>query len=127
MTRSIIVQAAAAAVATVFVSSTVLAESPSIENPPFVGSKTRAEVQAEFKTSYPGGNPWSSQYNMNAPRSTLTSEQARSAYKMSRDEVNALNAEDSGSAYFSSMPLILKGSATMGAPALDSSNAERDL
>jgi hypothetical protein len=54
------------------------------------------------------------------PTSTTTaSEQVRNAYKMSRDEANALNGEDSGSAYFlkSAAPSGANPVATMGGPA----------
>jgi hypothetical protein len=123
MTRSFITTAAVAAA---FVSSSAFAESPSIDSTIFASGKTRAAVQAELKSPYAAGNPWSSQYNMFGPRSAITSEQVRSTYKMSRGEVNALNAEDSGSAYFTSLPLQMKASATMGGPPMDPSNLERD-
>jgi len=126
MTRSFTTTGALAVVATVFVSSSAFAESPTIDNAIFVSGTTRAAVQAELKTPYASGNPWSSQYNMFAQRTAITGEQVRSAYKMSREEVNALNAEDSGSAYFTSLPLRMKASAVMGGPPLDPSNLERD-
>jgi hypothetical protein len=119
---------AAAAIAAALVSTSAYAESPTVDNTPFVSSKTRAEVQAELKTPFIGGDPWSSRYNMFARTSTssLTTEQVRGAYKMSRDEVNAFTAEDSGSAYLASMPLKFKTTATMGGPGVEPSNHERD-
>jgi hypothetical protein len=51
----------------------------------------------------------------------------RGAYKMSRDEVNALTSEDSGSAFLAGLPLKVRtATATMGGPGLDPSNRERD-
>jgi uncharacterized protein DUF4148 len=117
---------AAAAVAAALVSTSAYAESPTIDNTPFVSSKTRAEVQAELKAPFIGGDPWSSRYNMFARGGALTTEQVRGAYKMSRDEVNALTAEDSGSAFLARLPLTLKTTAIMGGPGVDPSNRERD-
>lgn len=117
---------AAAAIAASLVSTSAYAESPTIDNTPFVSSRTRAEVQAELKTPFIGGDPWSSRYNMFARSSALTAEQVRSAYKMSRDEVNALTSEDSGSAFLARLPLKVKTTAIMGGPGVDPSNRERD-
>lgn len=118
---------AAAAVAAALVSTSAYAESPLIDNTPFVSTRTRAEVQAELKTPFIGGYPWSSQYNMFTRSSALTTEQVRGAYKMSRDEVNALTAEDSGSAYLATLPLKVRATAIMGGAAgVNPSNLERD-
>ena len=119
---------AAAAMAAALVSTRAYAETPTIDNTPFVSSKTRAEVQAELMTPYSGGYPWSSQYNMGVRDSALTSEQVRGTYKMSRDEVNALTSEDSGSAYLASLPPKVKTTATMGGPRrVDSPIVEGDV
>lgn len=117
---------AAAAVAAALVSTSAYGETPTIDNTPFVSSKTRAEVIADLKTPFIGGYPWSSSYNMFSRSGTLTTEQVRGAYKMSREEVSALTAEDSGSAYLAGMPLKVKTTATMGGPGVDPSNVERD-
>lgn len=117
---------AAAAIAASLVSAIAYAESPTIDSTPFVSTKTRAEVQAELKTPFIGGYPWSSQYNMFARSSTLTTDQVRSAYKMSREEANALTSEDSGSAFLARQPLTLKTTAIMGGPGVDPSNRERE-
>jgi len=112
--------AAAAIAAAAITCGTAFAESPTIETTPFVSSLSRDEVNAELKVPYPGGNPWAGRYDM-FPRTstTTTSEQAQSAYKMSRDEANALNSEDGGSAYFlkSATRSGANPSATMGGPA----------
>ena len=115
---------AAAAMAASLVSTRTYAESPTIDNTPFVSSRTRAEVQAELKTPFIGGDPWSSRYDMFARGSAVTTEQVRGAYKMSRDEVNALTSEDSGSAFLANLPLRHKTTATMGGPGADPSNRE---
>lgn len=117
---------AAAAIAASLVSTSAYAESPTIDSTPFVSTRTRAEVQAELKTPFIGGNPWSSRYDMFARSSALTTEQVRGAYKMSREEVNALTGEDSGSAFLARLPLTLKTTAIMGGPGVDPSNRERD-
>jgi hypothetical protein len=121
-----VITVAAAAVAASLVSTSAYAESPTIDNTPFVSSKTRGEVQAELKTPFIGGDPWSSRYDMIARSSVLSPEQVRGAYKMSRDEVNALTSEDSGSAFLARLPLKVRTTATMGGPGVDPSNRERD-
>jgi hypothetical protein len=115
---------AAAAVAAALVSTSAYAESPTIDNASIVSSRTRAEVQAELKTPFIGGDPWSSRYNMFARSSDLSTEQVRGAYKMSREEVNALTSEDSGSASLARLPLTVKTTAIMGGPGVDSSDSE---
>jgi hypothetical protein len=86
--------------ATAFAGS-AFAETPTIASEQFVSGKTRAEVQAElaaFKQS--GVNPWSTQYSvLRAFTSTKTRDQVVAEYLASRQEVNALNGEDSGSVY----------------------------
>lgn len=117
--------AAAAAAAAALVSTSAYGESPTIDSAPFVGSKTRAEVQAELKAPFIGGSPWASQYNMFTRGSTLTTEQVRGEYKMSREEAKALMGEDSGSVFLAT-PLKVSATATMGAPGVGPSNVERD-
>jgi hypothetical protein len=123
MTR---ITAATLALAAAALAGNAFAESPTPDQP-FTGSLSRAEVETVLKKPFVGGNPWSSSYNMFQAKSAVSTEQVRSAYKSSRDEVSALHGEDSGSAYLASMPLRIKSStATMGAPAQDPSNIERD-
>ena len=78
-----------------------LADDITIDNTPFVGGKTRAEVQADlsqFKRA--GTSPWSTQYN---PLAKFQSVKSRAdvvaEFAAARHEVAALNGEDSGSAY----------------------------
>ena len=61
-TGTIAVLAAAAAAAMTFV--TTYADDITVEKSEFVSSLSRDEVSAELKTPYPGGNPWSSSYNL---------------------------------------------------------------
>ena len=67
----------------------------------FTSTKSRAEVQAELaKPHGPGGSPWSMRYDPLAGfKSKLTRAQVQAEYIASREEVAALNGEDSGSAY----------------------------
>lgn len=83
------------------VAGNAFADDITIDHTPFVGGKTRAEVQAElaqFKRA--GTSPWSTQYNPLAKlKSTRSRAEVVAEYTAARDEVAALNGEDSGSAY----------------------------
>ena len=101
------------------------ADDITIDNTPFVSSKSRAEVQGELvrqpEVVTAGASEWSMQYN-EVPRlkSAYTSDQVRAQYKTSRLEVGALTAEDSGSAYLArtAMPARANNAnAVMGGPA----------
>jgi hypothetical protein len=77
-----------------------LAESPlAVPEAPFASTKTRAEVQAELADFQRGGvNPWSTSYNpLHAFRSSNTREAVTAEYVGSRNQVHAMNGEDSGS------------------------------
>ncbi|NPC58369.1 DUF4148 domain-containing protein [Caenimonas soli] len=105
--------------AAVIASTPAYADDITIEQSPFVSSRTRAEVSAELKTPYPGGNPWSGAYNMFQARSTSTSEQIQGEYTMNRDSANAFHGQDSGSVYLmkAQAPLAPSYTGVMGAPA----------
>lgn len=79
------------------------AESPNagVRNDNFTGTLTRAQVQAELAAYKQSGvNPWSTQYNpLRSFKSATTRAEVTAGYLASRDEVAALNSEDSGSAY----------------------------
>ncbi|MBI2769085.1 MAG: DUF4148 domain-containing protein [Burkholderiales bacterium] len=94
--------ASALVVAAAALSANAFADDITVDNTAFVGSKTRAEVQAElgqFKKA--GTSPWSTQYNPLAKfQSQATRAQVTAEYVAVRNEVAALNSEDSGSAYF---------------------------
>ena len=95
------------------------ADDITVEQSPFVSSRTRDEVSAELKTPYPGGNPWSGAYDMFQARSTATSEQIQGEYVVTRDRANAFQGEDSGSAHLSKAQgsLAPNSASAMGAPA----------
>ena len=81
--------------------SAAYADDITVDNTPFVSSRTRADVQAslvQFKTA--GTSPWSMQYNpLRTFKSGTTRAEVTAQYLNSRDQVAALNSEDSGSAY----------------------------
>jgi hypothetical protein len=76
-------------------------ELPSVPTEPVVSTKSRAEVQAELLAYQRAGvNPWSTSYNQLAGfKSTASRQEVVAEYLAARDEVAALNSEDSGSAY----------------------------
>ena len=80
---------------------TAFADDITVDNTAFASSKTRAEVQAElaqFKQA--GTSPWSIQYNpLKNFKSTASRADVTAQYIASRDQVNALTSEDSGSTY----------------------------
>jgi hypothetical protein len=93
--------------------SPAFADDITIESTPFVSSATRADVQAQLGAFQQAGvSPWAQAYN---PLATFTSRQTRAQvtgdYLQSRDVVDALTAEDSGSSYLSQRNLA-------GAPVL---------
>lgn len=91
-------------------------DDPAAGDPPFVSTLSREEVTAELKKPFPGGNPWSGQYNMFQGKSERSSEQVQGEFLKARDEVNAFSSEDSGSAYIMKSRQLPNGSA-MGGPA----------
>ena len=114
---------AAIACVAAIASSNAYAETPTIDNTPFVSTRTRAEVQAELmgqpELLRAAASEWSMQHNqVPQPTSAYTSEQAKSQYKTSRDEVRALTSEDGGSSYFARRPIRMNTS-TMGSFASD--------
>lgn len=107
-----LVLAAAAAAGNAF------ADDITIDTTPFVSSKSRAEVQAElaqFKQA--GTSPWSIQYNPLARfASNTTRAEVTAQYVASRDQVNALTGEDSGSAYLAHYRVRNTGTTLAGLP-----------
>lgn len=91
---------ALSAVAIAFAGS-ALAETPTIVKDDFVSTKSRAEVQAELATyKQIGVNPWSISYNpLRSFQGQKTRAEVTAEYLASRDQVRALNGEDSGSVY----------------------------
>ncbi|MDF2463605.1 MAG: hypothetical protein K0Q43_1840 [Ramlibacter sp.] len=110
--------AAALALAAI-ASGNAYADDITIDSTPFVSSRTRAEVQAEVmgqgEALRMASSEWGTQLNTTLPQSTVTRAQVRQEYIATRNEVNALNSEDSGSSYLASLPrrgggLIMAGS-----------------
>lgn len=119
-TLAITSTAAAALCVAAIASGNAYADDITIDNTPFVSSRTRAEVQAEVMGQSELLRTASSEWSMNQvpqPQSAYTRAQAKAEYIASRSEVNALTAEDSGSSYFARLPrhmntgVILAGSA----------------
>ena len=117
-TASVLIAATVGIAAGLTVSHHAYADDITIDTNPFSGMATRDEVRAQLKVPYQGGYPWSSSYRQAAPKgSTYTSQQARTEYRSSRQEVNALNGEDSGSAYLARTAGRANATSTMGGPA----------
>jgi hypothetical protein len=97
MNRHLAVLAAIAAAA----ATSAFADDITIDNTPYAGSKTRAEVQADLAAYKKAGvNPWSTQFNpLKTWKGSLTREQVVGEFLTSRKEATAFNGEDSGSAY----------------------------
>ena len=101
---------AAASLAAALVTGNALAEGPIEQPAPFVGSRTRAEVQAEVLqgraqlSSY--GGEWKHQQQAALQASSgYTRQQAQAEYLAAREEVRAMTAEHGGSGYFAHVPM----------------------
>jgi hypothetical protein len=100
--------AAAAFAFAAIASSNAYADDITIDNTPFVSTKTRAEVQAEVMGQAEqlriANSEWSTQSDhASLNHSDLTRAQAKADYVAARREVNAFNGEDSGSSYLASL------------------------
>ena len=93
--------ASALVIAAAAIAGNAFADDITIDTTPFNSVKSRTEVQAELAQYKKAGvNPWSTQYNPLAQFKSNTSRaQVAAEYTAARDEVAALNSEDSGSAY----------------------------
>src|SRR5215207_4429851 len=82
-------------------SSGARADDITIDNTAFQSTRTRAEVQSELAQYKKAGvNPWSISYNQLASfHSARSRDEVQAEYRAARDQVAAMNAEDSGSAY----------------------------
>ena len=115
-TLTITATAAAAFAMAALACNNAYADDITVDNTPFISSKTRYEVQAEVmgQATSIASSEWARQ--MNEPRRTtsdLTRAQVTAEYIAARREVSALNAEDSGSFYFASLPRRVDGSVIM--------------
>jgi hypothetical protein len=94
------------------------ADDITVDTTPFVSSKTRAEVQADltqFKNA--GTSPWSTQYNpLRSFKSDTSRAEVTAQYVASRNQVAALNSEDSGSAYLAQARVRNTGTTLAGQP-----------
>jgi hypothetical protein len=110
--------AVATLAAAVMTCASAYADDITVDPSPFVSTLSAEQVRADLAKPFPGGNPWSSMYNMFQGKSTTAIDQARTEYITSRDEVKALTSEDSGSAFImKSRALPAANGAAMGAPA----------
>lgn len=87
--------------ATAAAAGQAFAETPTIDNTPFVSVKSRSDVQAELAAYKAAGvNPWSTSYNpLKSFKSSTSRDQVVAEYVAARDQVAAVTGEDSGSAY----------------------------
>jgi len=92
---------ASAVLLTAVAASVFADELPAVPSDSFVSTKTRAEVQAELMAYKQAGvNPYATLYNQLAGfKSTASRQEVVAEYLAARNEVAALNSEDSGSAY----------------------------
>lgn len=120
-TLTVTTTAAAALALAMIASSNAYADDITVDNTPFVSSKTRAEVQAEVMGRGPmsiASSEWSTQMNHAAqPKSDFTRAQSTAEYLAARRQVSALNAEDSGSSYLATLPRRVDGSTIMAVDA----------
>lgn len=117
-----IVTSISAALGGAALSGSARADDITLDDTPFKSTRSRAEVLGEL-ISQPvrvsaGADEWALQGNgLHGLKSTYTSQQARSDYKFSREQVHALTAEDSGSSYFKRSVAAGNPTSVMGGPA----------
>ena len=107
-TLSITSTAAAIFAAAAMASGSAYADDITIDTTPFVSTRTRAEVRAEVMGQAEQLRIASSELSMQMYQAPMTASgytraQARADYIAARNQVNALNAEDSGSSYLAAM------------------------
>jgi len=92
---------ASAVLFTAVAASAFADELPALSTDSFASTKTRAEVQAELMGYKQAGvNPYATLYNQLVGfKSTRSRQEVVAEYMAARNEVAALNSEDSGSAY----------------------------
>ncbi len=91
------------------------ADDITVDNTAFASTKTRAHVQtdlAQYKKA--GINPWSTSYNqLTGFQSAKSRAQVQAEFLADRDEVAAMVAEDSGSAYLSHVAAVREVGTTL--------------
>ena len=112
--------AAAVLAVAAIASGNAYADDITIDSTPFISTKTRAEVRAEVmgQSLTSAASEWAMQLNQ-VPQfnGAYTREQATAEYIAARDEVNARNAEDSGSSYFAALPRGMDSTIVTAGPA----------
>src|SRR5512133_3132432 len=116
LAMEIAVGAAALAAAAAITSGKAYAADITIDDSPFVSTTSRAEGRAQLMK---GGSvtEWTLQFNDSRAKTDYARGQARAEFLAARDEVRALNGEDSGSAYLGRRPAGVNARAVMGARA----------
>ena len=113
MNRYLLASALAIAAAS---ANVAFADDITVDPHPFASTLTRAEVQGQLQQyRREGVNPWSTSYNPIARfQSGRTRAEVTAEYIRSRDEVAALNGEDSGASWLAAQtrrvaPPVLAG------------------
>ena len=90
-----------AALILVAAAGSAFADDITVDNTPFVSSRTRAEVQAELQQyQQQDVNPWARDYKpLQSFHSGTTRAQVTADFLGARDEVAASNSEDGGAAW----------------------------
>ncbi len=81
--------------------TSAFADDITIDSTPFTSTRARAEVQAELaQYKQAGVNPWSTSYNpLKYFHSVKSREEVQQEFVASRELVQAMNGEDSGSSW----------------------------
>lgn len=101
----------AASFASALMAGGVRAEAYPTDIRDFTGTLSRAEVRADMLASpavFTASNELSTQSQVRPMQSGYTRAQARADYLAARDEVRALTAEDSGSAWMAHAPMSVR-------------------
>lgn len=101
----------AASIASALMAGGVRAETYPTDIRDFTGTLSRAEVRADMladRAVFAASNELSTQTQLQALQSGYTRAQARADYLAARDEVRALTAEDSGSAWMAHAPMTVR-------------------
>ncbi|MES3000021.1 MAG: hypothetical protein V4787_04960 [Pseudomonadota bacterium] len=97
----------AASLAAVLMSSTALAETPTIDTTKFTSTLSRAQVRTDLLSARnsvsANASEWAMQSNWQKPivrsQRVLSRADVKAEYIASRDETRAINSEDGGSSY----------------------------
>jgi hypothetical protein len=108
----------AATLVLIAAAGSALADDITIDSTRFVSGKSRAEVQAELQQFQRAGvNPWAQDYNpLQSFASGKTRAQVSAGYIAARNEVAALNGEDSGAAWLAARAPAVAAPVLAGQP-----------